>query len=274
MARNLLAAGHEVQVYNRTRSKAQPLADDGAAICKSAPDAAKDAEFVILMLSDADVCERILEDGVYGRIGHGCTLIVMASTDVKSARRQNEQAAKLGFGYLDAPVSGGEKGAREGTLVIMAGGSSEQFDKARDVFAALGRATHVGSAGSGQMAKITNQVIVALSIVAMSEALLLAEKGGADLAKVREALLGGFADSTILRQHAKRMIENDFTPGGPAKHQLKDLNTAMECAMESGLELPVLEHSQKLFAQFIENGGADLDHSGVIIQLRELQVKS
>ena len=140
---------------------------------------------------------------------------------------------RLAVHYVDAPVSGGEKGAREGTLAIMAGGEAVGLEALADVFAPLGRVTHVGPVGSGELAKLANQLIVASNICAVAEALVLAERGGADPAKVREALLGGFADSTVFRQHGQRMVEGNFVPGGPAKYQVKDTGTALALARQA-----------------------------------------
>jgi 3-hydroxyisobutyrate dehydrogenase-like beta-hydroxyacid dehydrogenase len=197
----------------------------------------------------------------------GSLLIVMSSIPVATAQRHAEMTAERGVDYLDAPVSGGETGAREGTLAIMAGGAQDVFERARPLLEVMGRPTHVGPAGTGQLSKLVNQMIVASTIVTVAEAVLLAERGGADPAKVREALLGGFADSTILRQHALRMIERDFQPGGPAKYQVKDTTTAVEFGRTIGLELPVLQVVDRLFGDMVEHGDGDLDHSAIICEI-------
>ncbi|MFD0933921.1 NAD(P)-dependent oxidoreductase, partial [Methylobacterium trifolii] len=163
---------------------------------------------------------------------------------------------------------GGEAGAVAGTLAIMAGGSPDDIDQIAPVLAAMGRPTRVGPVGSGQIAKLVNQSIVASTIVAMAEALTLAERGGADPLKVREALLGGFADSTILKQHALRMARGDFAPGGPAKYQVKDTGTALAFAASLGLDLPVLRQVDAMFSDMVANGDGDLDHSAVIREVR------
>ena len=149
----------------------------------------------------------------------------------------------------------------------MAGGAQDVFERARPLLEVMGRPTHVGPAGTGQLSKLVNQMIVASTIVTVAEAVLLAERGGADPAKVREALLGGFADSTILRQHALRMIERDFQPGGPAKYQVKDTTTAVEFGRTIGLELPVLQVVDRLFGDMVEHGDGDLDHSAIICEI-------
>ena len=166
------------------------------------------------MLSSGPVCdETLIGGGVLGAMRPGSLLIVMSSIPVATAQSQAELAAERGIDYLDAPVSGGETGAREGTLAIMAGGAQDVFERARPLLEVMGRPTHIGPAGTGQLSKLVNQMIVASTTVTVAEAMLLAERGGADPAKVREALLGGFANSTILRQHALRMIRTRFQAG-------------------------------------------------------------
>jgi 2-hydroxy-3-oxopropionate reductase len=218
MARRLCEAGHEVAAWNRTRAKAEPLEAHGARIADSPTAAVEAAEVAICMLSNGPVCDSVLiEERVLSAMPKDSLMIVMSSIPVETARAQAEKAAEVGVRYIDAPVSGGEPGARDGTLAIMAGGEQRDFEEARAIFEAMGRPTLVGPVGSGELAKLANQVIVSNTLATVAEALLLAKVGGADPAAVREALLGGFADSTILRQHGKRMIEGDFKPGGPAK---------------------------------------------------------
>src|SRR4051812_45631381 len=230
--------------------------------------AAAEADIVICMLRSGPVCdEMLIGGGVLGAIRPGGALIVMSSIPVLTAQRQAKLAAERGIDYLDAPVSGGETGAREGTLAIMAGGAQDAFERARPVLEVMGRPTHIGPAGTGQLSKLVNQMIVASTIVTVAEAMLLAERGGANPAKVREALLGGFADSTILRQHALRMIARDFKPGGPAKYQVKDTTTAVEFGRTIGLELPVLQVVDRLFGDMVEHGDGDLDHSAIVREI-------
>ena len=271
MARRLCEAGHEVAAWNRTRAKAEPLEAHGARIADSPAAAAEAAEVVICMLSNGPVCDSVLiEEGVLSAMPGGSLMIVMSSIPVETARAQAAKAAELGLRYIDAPVSGGEPGARDGTLAIMAGGEQRDFEEARPIFEAMGRPTLVGPVGSGELAKLANQVIVSNTLATVAEALLLAKVGGADPAAVREALLGGFADSTILRQHGKRMIEGDFKPGGPAKYQLKDQRTAMALAGALDLELPVSALVEELFDAMVSHGHGDRDHSGIFIELQRL----
>lgn len=273
MARRLAEAGHAVQAWNRSREKVERLAPFGVRVATHAADAARDADVVICMLSSGPVCDEVLlgPGDVLASMRTASALIVMSSIPAEAARRQHDAASARGVTYLDAPVSGGEAGAEAGRLAILAGGEAAAFEAWREVLAVMGRPTHVGLAGSGQLAKLANQMIVASTIVAVAEALLFAERGGADPRQVREALLGGFADSTILRQHGLRMVEQQFKPGGPAKYQVKDTNTALAFARTVGLDLPVLGVVDRLFADMVSHGDGDLDHSGIILELRRSQ---
>ncbi len=276
MARRLAEAGFAVAAWNRTASKAEALADAGVRVAATAADAARGARIVISMLSSGPVSDEVLfgAEGVVGAMAEGTTLVMMSSVPVETARRQADRAAEAGIFYVDAPVSGGEKGARDGTLAIMAGGAADVVAALTPIFETLGRPTHVGPAGAGSLAKLANQLIVASTICAVAEALLLAEQGGADAAKVREALLGGFADSTVLRHHGKRMIDGDFIPGGPAKYQIKDTGAALALASTLGLSLPVATEVDRLFRDLVAHGGGDLDHSAAIVELRRANSQS
>jgi 3-hydroxyisobutyrate dehydrogenase-like beta-hydroxyacid dehydrogenase len=269
MAGNLLKAGFEVRVWNRSAGKAQALAEQGATLAASAQEAAQGATVLVCMLSDGPVCDQVLfDDGAVQGLASGGLVIVMSSIPVDTATAQARRCAERGLNYLDAPVSGGERGAREGSLAIMAGGTPAAFEQGRPVMAALGRPVHVGPAGTGELAKLVNQLIVASTIATVSEGLLLAERGGADPAKVHEALMGGFVDSPIWRQHGLRMLTGDFTPGGPAKWQLKDTRTALAHARALGLDLPVAHLVDGLFGAMVQAGDGELDHAGLIRQLR------
>ncbi|TGD96767.1 NAD(P)-dependent oxidoreductase [Methylobacterium nonmethylotrophicum] len=270
MARHLCRAGHAVRAWNRSPAKAAALAEDGATVAADPREAARGADAVICMLSSGPACDEILlgSRGVIAAMSPGSVLAVMSSIPVETAQRQAEAAAAAGIHAVDAPVSGGERGAVAGTLAIMAGGTPEAFGRAEPILAAMGRVTHVGPAGSGQLAKLANQAIVASTLVTVAEAITFVERGGADPAKVREALLGGFADSTILKQHALRMIARDFAPGGPAKYQVKDTGTALSHAATLGLTLPVLSLVDRLFSEMVAQGDGDLDHSAVIREIR------
>lgn len=275
MTERLANAGFTVTAWNRTGEKTASLAAKGVAVANSAAAAAATADAVICMLSSGPVCEAVLAgpDGVIAGMRPGSVLVVMSSIPVETAVALATAAAARGIACLDAPVSGGEKGAIEGTLAIMAGGDGAVVEQLRDVFACLGRATHVGPSGSGALTKLANQLIVASTICAVAEALTLAESGGADPAKVREALLGGFAESTVFRQHGLRMVEGNFRPGGPAKYQVKDTSTAIAFAKSRALRLPVSEEVDRLFQAMVDHGDGDLDHSGIILELQRMNTR-
>lgn len=270
MSRNLLKAGHALTVWNRTTARAEPLVRDGAVIAGSAAQAVDGAEFIITMLSDGFASGALVDDpDVQAALAPGAIWIDMSSTKPEHAREQAGVLSALGHGHLDAPVSGGTKGAEAGTLAIMVGGAAETFDAARPVLEAMGRPVHVGPSGSGQLSKLANQTIVAVTIAAVAEAMLLVERGGADPAAVRDALKGGFADSTILQQHGKRMTTGDFEPGGLTRFQIKDLDNTLEEAAGLGLTLPETQAVRDRFVQFAETmGGADKDHSGLYLELK------
>jgi 3-hydroxyisobutyrate dehydrogenase-like beta-hydroxyacid dehydrogenase len=270
MARHILNAGYQVKAWNRTPKKLQALSEAGAEQAATPRAAATGAAAVVCMLSDGPVCDEILfgENGATQSMSPGTFLIVMSSIPVESAVMQSQKSLALGIRYLDAPVSGGQRGAQNASVAIMAGGGEADFAEARELLSVMGRPVRVGPAGTGQLAKIANQMIVAGTIVIVAEALLLAERGGADLAKIREALSGGFADSPILQQHGRRMIENDFAPGGPAKYQLKDTHTGIALSQALKLDLPVLNLVDSLFEDMVACGDGNLDHSAVIRELR------
>lgn len=272
MAWRLAEAGFSVKAWNRSVEKAAVLAAKGVQPAATAAEAVAEADVVICMLSSGPVCDQVLlgASGVVSNMKPGAILLVMSSIPVDSAREQAEVAKAYGVAYVDAPVSGGEKGAIEGTLAIMAGGEQQDVDALRPLLNCLGRVTHVGPVGCGSLAKLANQLIVASTICAVAEALTLVEEGGADPGQVRHALLGGFADSTVFRQHGKRMVEGDFRPGGPAKYQVKDTSTALAFARSRGLRLPVGEEVDRLFRSMVEHGAGDLDHSGVILEIKRM----
>lgn len=274
MCRRLLASGYRVTTWNRTAAKAQALASDGAVVAKSAAGAVIEADIVIVMLSSGPVvCDVLFGEGRDAAapadgIPRGAAVVIMSSIPVDTTRFIANRLQSGAVHCIDAPVSGGEAGAIAGTLSIMAGGEAGDIARVRAVLECMGRITHVGPSGSGQLAKLANQVIVGLTIDAVAEAFMLAEAGGADLAAVREALTGGFADSTILRLHGRRMIEGDYKPGGHAATQLKDLETARKLAESLGLRLPVLQRVEDLYRAFSNEGGAELDHSALYLYLK------
>lgn len=269
MARNLLEKGFSLRVWNRTRGKAERLQEHGALVADTVREVASGADAVITMLANDEVVESVLfAQGLAEALSPEAVFIDMSSIAPASAREHAARLAERGVAALDAPVSGGTRGAAEGTLAIMAGGEQGVFERCVPVFEAMGRPTRVGPTGTGQLAKLCNQVIVAITIGAVAEGLLLAERGGADPAAVREALVGGFADSRILREHGQRMIERDFVPGGPVRNQVKDLHHALEAATEQGLELPIAGLLNRLFESLADrDGGGELDHSALFLEL-------
>lgn len=271
MCHNLLEAGLPLTVWNRSPEKTNCLAKRGAKVADSPNDAVVGADVVITMLSDGPaVTELMFERGVADKISNGATRIDMGSIGADEAIDHAKRHAVQGVSYLDAPVSGGTRGAATGELAIMAGGDAETFVAMQPVFAPLGQATHVGPSGCGQLAKLANQVIVAITIGAVSEAFILAGGGGADRAQVREALQGGFASSRILSEHGQRMVDRTFEPGGQAKFQVKDLRNALKAAGQLGLDLPITKLIHKLFDDMVNSGKADMDHSGLLTHLEEL----
>ena len=268
---NLLSADLPLTVWNRTQTKTEPLGKRGAEIADSPQSAVSDADVIITMLSDGTaVADIMFNQGVAEAIWESATHIDMSSIGADEAIEHAKRHVKRGVRYLDAPVSGGTRGASAGELAIMAGGDAETFAAMQPVFATLGQATHVGPNGCGQLAKLANQIIVAITIGAVGEALILAGGGGADRAKVREALQGGFASSRILTEHGQRMVDRAFEPGGPAKFQLKDLHNALKAADRLGLDLPITKLLHGLFDAMIQSGKGDMDHSGLLTHLEAL----
>ena len=266
MALNLHAAGAEVVIHNRSRVVVDTLAAEGLSPAHSPREVGERAPVVIVMATDTPAVEQIVagDDGVAGSITPGGLLIDMGTTAVEATRALAQTIASRGAHFVDAPVSGGEIGAKAGTLSIMAGGSREAIARATPYFEVMGAGTtHVGNVGAGQIAKAANQIIVGLTIGAVAEALALARRAGADPAKVREALQGGFAASRILEVHGQRMIDGAFTPGGKATTQRKDLHQALELASSIGLELPATALTRDLYDRLIAAGGGGLDHSGL-----------
>ena len=272
MASNLLKAGFSVNVYNRSLDKTAALAQLNANIFQTPAAAVKNADIIISMLDSAETQERVLlNEATLLQCLEGSLIIDMASISPDTAKRHAKLANKHQLQYIDAPVSGGTRGAEEGNLVIMAGACESDLLRAQAIFSVLASKTiHIGPVGTGQVAKCANQAIVAVTIGAVSEALLLAAKGGADVKAVREALLGGFASSKVLEQHGQRMIERNFTPGARAEVQLKDLNNICDFASAQGLQLPLTESAQAQYQQLVASGKPDLDHSALLLMLESL----
>jgi 2-hydroxy-3-oxopropionate reductase len=266
MAGHLIAAGHSLLLKSR-RAVPEALVAAGGTPCATAAEVAERADVVILMLPDTPDVETVLfgADGVAAGLRPGTTVIDMSSISPIATKDFAARIRERGGAYLDAPVSGGEVGAKNAALSIMVGGDEADFGRAQPLFAAMGKTvTHVGPVGSGQVAKVANQIIVALTIEAVAEGLLFASKAGADPAKVREAITGGLATSRILELHGKRMIDRTFDPGFRIGLHQKDLNLALEGARALGLSLPATALAQQLFSACVANGGAAWDHSAMV----------
>jgi 2-hydroxy-3-oxopropionate reductase len=268
MGQRLCEAGHEVHVWNRTTGKAQRLEGAGAKVYEQASDAVSQVDVVITMLESGEIVEQVLFDlHTAASIPTGSLVVDMSSIKPAQARDHAARLHVLDLDYLDAPVSGGTLGAEQGTLAIMVGGATAHFERALPALQPLGHATHVGPIGTGQLAKLANQMIVGISIGAVAEALLLCEKGGANMARVKAAITGGFADSRILQVHGQRMVERDFAPRARMSVQLKDMRNALSTAEGIGFDAPITKLFEKLYAQGIEHGLADLDHAGLFVEL-------
>lgn len=267
MGRRLLAAGHPLAAWNRTRAKADALAPDGARVADDPSDAVRGADIVITMLSDGAAVDSVVVEAAPA-MTRDAILVDMSSTAPAEARERAARLAAMGLHHLDAPVSGGTRGAEAGTLAIMVGGEEEAFSRARATLAVLGRPVRVGPAGSGQLAKLANQAIVAVTIGAVAEAVLLARAGGADPDALRDALAGGFADSVVLQQHGARMTARDFEPGGPSALQLKDLRNASAEAASLGITLPLTEQMRERYGTLVDEMGAGrTDHAAILLEL-------
>ena len=269
MAEHLIKAGHEVFLFS-IPSIPESLVQAGGKACASGKDVAANAEVIFIMVPDTPHVASVLFDpnGIAEGLSSGKVVVDMSSISPIETKEFAKKVNALGCQYLDAPVSGGEVGAKNATLSIMVGGSQETFDKVKPLFELMGKnITLVGGNGDGQTTKVANQIIVALTIEAVGEALLFASKAGANPAKVREALMGGFADSRILTLHGERMVQRDFAKRARMDVQLKDMRNAMATAAELECTLPIATLVEQLYAQAISHGLSELDHSGLFREL-------
>ena len=272
MAGHLIAAGHQLYVHTLGRIP-NAIAESPATKCTSATEVAKRADIVFLMVPDTPDVEAALfgEAGVAAGLGGGKTVVDMSSISPLATKTFAQKIRALGCDYLDAPVSGGEVGAKNATLSIMVGGEPEVFERVRPLFELMGKnITLVGGHGDGQTAKVANQIIVALTIEAVAEALLFAARAGADPARVRQALMGGFASSRILEVHGERMVRRTFDPGFRIELHQKDLNLALASARALGVSLPNTATAQELFNACAAHGGKGWDHSAMVRALEKL----
>ncbi len=272
MAGHLLAAGHKLFVNTRSKCPAD-IKQGGATICETAAAVAKNSEVVIIMVPDTPDVEKVLfgKGGVAEALSKGKLVIDMSSISPIATRDFAKRVNALGADYLDAPVSGGEVGAKAASLTIMVGGPEAAFERAKPLFEKMGKnITLVGGNGDGQTTKVANQIIVALTIEAIGEALLFAAKAGADPTRVRQALMGGFAASRILEVHGERMVKRTFDPGFRIELHQKDLSLALSSARQIGLSLPNTATAQQLFNACAANGYGKLDHSAMVKALELL----
>lgn len=273
MAGHLLDAGHVLFVYDRIKVP-QVLSEKGAQACESSRVVAEQADVIIVMVPDTPHVQAVLfgDDGLFDGLSAGKTVVDMSSISPIATKEFAARVAEKGCGYLDAPVSGGEVGAKQASLSIMVGGKQSDFDRVRPLFELMGKnITRVGEVGDGQTAKIANQIVVGLTIEAVAEALVFASKAGANPAKVREALMGGFASSRILEVHGDRMVKRTFDPGFRIELHQKDLNNALDSARKLAISLPATALCQQLFSSCAAQGGGAWDHSALI---RALEIQS
>ncbi|AJY44866.1 2-hydroxy-3-oxopropionate reductase [Martelella endophytica] len=272
MAAHLIDAGHTLFI-NRVKPVSEFLVEKGAVACDMPKAVAEAADIIITIVPDTPDVDAVLfgENGVAEGLSEGKMVIDMSSISPVETKTFAERIAAKGCGYLDAPVSGGEVGAKNAALTIMVGGSDADVERGRPLFEAMGKTiTHVGPVGDGQTAKVANQIIVGLTIEAVAEGLLFAKKAGADPAKVREALMGGFAGSTIMKVHGERMIERTFEPGFRIRLHRKDMALAVNAARDIGLALPNAAATEQLMNAAIARGDGDDDHSALIKTLEAL----
>ena len=267
MALNLIKGGHKLWVYARRAEAAHKLVAAGANACASPAEVAKHADVIFTIVSDTPDVESVIfgESGIVKNVRSGSVVVDMSTISPTATKVFAERLAKQGVAMLDAPVSGGETGAINGTLSIMVGGKSEVFERVKPLFECMGKnIVHIGDNGAGQVAKACNQIVVAVTIEAVAEALTFARRNGADPAKVREALMGGFAGSKIMEVHGKRMLDNDFKPGFKVGLHQKDMRIVMETAHQLGVALPAAALVTQHLNALMGTGCTDLDSAAVV----------
>jgi 2-hydroxy-3-oxopropionate reductase len=272
MVKNLLEAGYELVVYNRTREKAEELASEGAAVADSPKEVAVKSDIIITMLPDSPQVEEVLtgEDGVLDGVREGALIVDMSTISPVVTEELSEKAQEKGASMLDAPVSGGDVGAIDGTLAIMVGGSEEDFERAKPLFEVMGKTvTHVGPSGTGQVVKAANQIVVALTIEAVSEALVLGSKGGVAPEKILDVLGGGLAGNKVMELKREKMLGHSFDPGFRIELHHKDLGIALAAGREYGVTLPVTAIVDQMLETLKMRGKGDRDHSAILTLIEE-----
>ena len=274
MSKNLVKAGYNLTVFNRSKNKAEPLKEFGAKISNTLKDAVDGSDIVITMLTDDTAVDAVMNNSDFlENLKSGSIVIDMSSVKPTTATKHGNNLKLKNINYLDAPVSGGTIGAEEASLAIMVGGEQNIFDDAFDILKTMGNPTLVGPIGSGQVSKLANQIIVGLAIGAVAEAVTLCEKAGADPNKMIKALSGGWADSKVLQTHGKRMIDKDFTPKGKTSGQLKDMNNILECANNYNTHLPISNLVKEMYKSLVDNGHGETDHSSLYKEIERINNK-
>jgi len=265
MVKNISKGGYKVNVFNRTLSKMNELKDiNGINVCSSLDEAISNTALVITSLPDDNIVEKIINEIIEKKLlSQGSIFIDTSSTKYESAKKFYNILKDKKINFIDAPISGGPEGAKSASLAIMAGGDNEIFDKVKDVLKTMGNPTLVGPAGSGQVAKLCNQIIVGVTIGAVAEAVILCEKVGANPKNFIKAVAGGFADSKILQNHGSRMIEKDFVPRGKSVTHLKDMNNILKCAEDVSIDLPISKLIQSMYQSIVDRGLGNDDHSAL-----------
>ena len=270
MAKNILKKKYPLTIWNRSTNNFKKIKKLGARICEDLIDLPDKCDVIIMMLVNDGVCKKV-SDVLKKKLKKGQILVDMSSTKQSTAIRIEKKIRETKAHFLDAPVSGGTVGANSGKLAIMAGGEKKIFNKVKNLFRTMGTPIYVGKTGSGQVAKLANQAIVGITIGAVSEAIILTKAAGANPRAVKEAIKTGFAGSPILDNHGRRILENNFKPGGRCSTQLKDMKNIIETAKIYNVRLPLSEKIKKFYAQMVKNGKSNLDHSALYLLLKKLK---
>ena len=273
MAKNLIEAGHELVLYNRTKEKAEELAGDGATVADTPRAVAESSGIIVTMLPDSPDVEAVVagDGGLLEGIGEGSLIVDMSTISPVVARELAGKAREKGASMIDAPVSGGDVGAKDGTLSIMVGGSEEDFERARPLFEVMGKTvTHVGDAGAGQVVKACNQIVVGLTIEAVSEALVLGSKAGVEPSKILDVLSGGLAGNKVMEVKRDKFLDHSFDPGFRVELHHKDLGIALAAGREYGVSLPVTAIVDQMLEALKVRGRGDRDHSAILTFIEDL----
>ena len=275
MAKNILKSGYNLNVYNRSKNKAESLKEFGGKVANTIKDIVQDSDIIITMLTNDDVIDEVMGSSDFlNNLKDGTIVIDMSSVKPATAKKYGNILKSKKAHYLDAPVSGGTIGAEDASLAIMVGGDQNIFDYVFDILKTMGNPTLVGPIGSGQVSKLANQIIVGVTIGAVAEAVTLCEKAGVNPNKMIKALSGGWADSKVLQTHGKRMIDKNFTPKGKTSVQLKDMNNILECANSFNTELPISNLVKDMYKILVKNGYGEIDHSSLYKEIERINIET